>query len=273
MLAEFAEQKIQDNQYLIRQQILPTAVESQENLFIRPIRKTLIYDKFGKIAQLSSIAPSVSETPLAKRATIVVSPPQVSERDQQLASLQAQIKSERERANRAEARTANLEGTVELAKDKLRSAEARIIELERSLLEATQQTATAKEASRILEALNAALRRDAKTQEGVMAQLASLIVKIKENNAGLKSQVAQLRAKVGSIPTPSSLDRSGHYAILGLDPRTAFNGLTEEQIQILLKSIYNGRSKIHHPDTGGSDEAMRRVNSAIDALKDPRKRR
>jgi len=62
------------------------------------------------------------------------------------------------------------------------------------------------------------------------------------------------------------------FAVLGLDPNTAFKGFSEEEIQMVLQSAYRIRSKINHPDNGGSTVTMRAVNLAYGKLKDPKTR-
>lgn len=68
-------------------------------------------------------------------------------------------------------------------------------------------------------------------------------------------------------------DPLGHMAALGLHPTRAFEGLNEQQIQMVIEGTYRIRAKIYHPDTGGDGERFKRIQSAYDALKDPNKRK
>lgn len=60
-----------------------------------------------------------------------------------------------------------------------------------------------------------------------------------------------------------------NFAELGLDAKTAFVGLTEDQIQSVITSAQRVRARFTHPDAGGSTSKMQRINSAADLLKDP----
>lgn len=59
------------------------------------------------------------------------------------------------------------------------------------------------------------------------------------------------------------------FAALGLDPKTAFIGLTERQTVVLVTGVRNVLAKIHHPDQGGNTAKMQRINAAADNLKHP----
>lgn len=85
-----------------------------------------------------------------------------------------------------------------------------------------------------------------------------------ENEDRLLNIIGELRRvtqQKGSVSTEAS------WSVLGLDPSTAFVGLTPQQQQAVLDGAYRTRSKIFHPDSGGSKEAMQRVNEAYEALK------
>lgn len=60
-----------------------------------------------------------------------------------------------------------------------------------------------------------------------------------------------------------------NFAELGLDARTAFAGLTEDQIKTVIASAQRTRARFMHPDAGGSTSKMQKINSAADKLKDP----
>ncbi len=57
------------------------------------------------------------------------------------------------------------------------------------------------------------------------------------------------------------------WAVLGLDPKTAFAGLSAQQRQVVLDGAYRARSKISHPDNGGNEEKMKIINAAYSSLK------
>lgn len=60
-----------------------------------------------------------------------------------------------------------------------------------------------------------------------------------------------------------------NFGIFGLDPNTAFINLSEEEIQMVLKSTYRLRAKLNHPDSGGKTVSMKEVNISYQKLKDP----
>lgn len=62
------------------------------------------------------------------------------------------------------------------------------------------------------------------------------------------------------------------FEIFGLDSNTAFIGLSEEEIQMVLQSTYRLRAKLNHPDSGGETENMKAINIAYLRLKDPNTR-
>lgn len=69
------------------------------------------------------------------------------------------------------------------------------------------------------------------------------------------------------------LDPHGYYQALRLNP-LAFEGLSDEQIQELVKVVYRFGAKISHPDTeGGDNSAMKQINNARDFFSDPKNRR
>lgn len=65
------------------------------------------------------------------------------------------------------------------------------------------------------------------------------------------------------------LDPRGHFRALRLHPY-AFRDLTDEEAERLIKTMYRFNAKRDHPDHGGSDESMRRINEARDFFSDPK---
>ena len=67
--------------------------------------------------------------------------------------------------------------------------------------------------------------------------------------------------------SPNSNNGDSHWAVLGLDPKTAFAGLNSQQQRAVLEGAYRTRSKIFHPDNGGNEEQMKTINEAYSTLK------
>lgn len=96
---------------------------------------------------------------------------------------------------------------------------------------------------------------------------------IRDANSRINSLREQTRlAEERARQTQASEAPDVSFAALGLDPRTAFVGLTEAQIATLVTGVQRVRAKIHHPDVGGDTTRMRNVNAAADKLRNPRTR-
>jgi len=61
------------------------------------------------------------------------------------------------------------------------------------------------------------------------------------------------------------------FAILGFNT-TVLGGISDDDIVVLVNSIYRALSKIHHPDAGGNQSVFELVNTAYEELKDGEKR-
>lgn len=67
-------------------------------------------------------------------------------------------------------------------------------------------------------------------------------------------------------------DPKGYFRILGFHS-SAFEGLTEDQVQKLVNAGYRVMSWVHHPDHEGNPTKMAHLNDARDVLSDPLQRR
>ena len=61
-----------------------------------------------------------------------------------------------------------------------------------------------------------------------------------------------------AVPPPSRADVELCYRLLGLSPSASW-----DEIQ----SAYRRKAKVHHPDHGGDEDAMRALNEAYQTLK------
>lgn len=87
-----------------------------------------------------------------------------------------------------------------------------------------------------------------------------------------ETEVTGLRVDISKRVHYASQEAVHEYALLGIDPRNAFRGLTEDQIQRVLLGAYRAYSFIYHPDNGGNDKAMKDLNTAYNILREPRVR-
>ena len=106
------------------------------------------------------------------------------------------------------------------------------------------------------------------TQNGELTarveQLQSRLDSAFKNESRLLDRIDEL---IRGARQEGSVSTDPNWSVLGLDPKTAFVGLTQQQQQVVLDGAYRTRSKIFHPDNGGSKNAMQRVNAAYEALK------
>lgn len=99
-------------------------------------------------------------------------------------------------------------------------------------------------------------------QNQIIADLGQRLDKANATIRNANKRIEELKASNTEITS------NPDFATLGLDPKTAFLDLTEEQIQLVLQSAHKVRAKLHHPDNGGETPAMKAVNIAYDRLKD-----
>lgn len=64
----------------------------------------------------------------------------------------------------------------------------------------------------------------------------------------------------GRMPTPSDLDIS--FRLLGISPTATIDEV---------ERAYRQKAKVHHPDLGGDDDAMRALNEAYNLIKNARR--
>lgn len=149
---------------------------------------------------------------------------------------------------KARADTAQIK--VDLNVQRARKAEARVMNLEAEVIR--------------LQVANAELEKnsilDFKERQEAELKISSLLGAIRRLRQGQPQKTI--------YEVLGQEDFNQHCAVLGLDPRTAFAGLTSPQKQAVLDGAYHTRSKIFHPDHGGSIKDMKKVNVAYDALKD-----
>lgn len=103
----------------------------------------------------------------------------------------------------------------------------------------------------------------------LISHLEAKLAKAQEEIAGLRIENLDLRGKLQVAQFFKSGGFNVDFAALGLDPSTAFVGLTEEQILEVVNGAQKTRAKIFHPDLGGDNSKMQRVNDAADKLRKP----
>lgn len=72
-------------------------------------------------------------------------------------------------------------------------------------------------------------------------------------------------------PKEEISDPKGYYRILGVNP-SLLRVLSPDQSEILLRGLFRAYAMIYHPDRGGSNEAMIKLNEAYDFLQNPANR-
>ncbi len=82
-------------------------------------------------------------------------------------------------------------------------------------------------------------------------------------------RIEDIKRMVGKAPTG---DHMGLFKALGLHP-DVFNGLTEDEIQKRIKANFRLAALNVHPDHGGNNLKMVKVNEAEEILSDPVRRR
>jgi len=69
----------------------------------------------------------------------------------------------------------------------------------------------------------------------------------------------------------ANYDPDDFFAVLNIHP-FAFRGMSDEQAKEFIKKMWRMAADRAHPDHGGTDEAMRKVNTARDYFMDPKNR-
>jgi len=107
------------------------------------------------------------------------------------------------------------------------------------------------------------LRQEVVNASGKEMELRREIRELKERLAKSETREGELEKKILKIDTDSSNDPKGYFKILGLDPE-AFNGLSENLIEGLLKKNYHFSSFRNHPDQNNkcTPEEMQLLNEA-----------
>lgn len=91
--------------------------------------------------------------------------------------------------------------------------------------------------------------------------------------AGEKERGRRIRQRLRGHWGEANLkkDLPDHCAVLGLNP-DIFKTLSNDEARSLVEQLRRFWARIHHPDRGGSEELMKKVNDAADFLGDEEKR-
>ncbi len=150
-------------------------------------------------------------------------------------------------------------------------------EQERALLRAelAQMAAEKERLAARVEFLTGENSRLAQERDGTLGRVARLAIQ----NQALQRQIdelriANLRLQLDVSSSQSRVDRldpRGYCLTIGLNPRF-LHSLPADKLDQLLLSLQRAYAKVLHPDVGGNNGDMARVNEAFDFLRDPQKR-
>ena len=94
---------------------------------------------------------------------------------------------------------------------------------------------------------------------GTQELLIIIVIVVVLNYTGLWPRVIQgLRELRGDVPMPTEQDVEFAYKILGLSPSATWPEIEQ---------AYRQKAKVHHPDKGGDEDAMRVLNDVYAKLK------
>lgn len=111
--------------------------------------------------------------------------------------------------------------------------------------------------------LSALARRLALTSVRQREEISLLTKQLEAAN----QQLQRVQVRVERV----ALDPNGYYRVLGIYPED-LAGLTEQQIQKMIKNGYRTAAAIHHPDQGGDTKRAQLINEAYEHLNDSVKR-
>ena len=109
-------------------------------------------------------------------------------------------------------------------------------------------------------------RQNALLVEAQDHMIDDLRLRLEKANATIRSA----NRRIEELKTANTVPLSNpDFVALGLDPNTAFVGLSEDQIVTFVTGMQRLLAKIYHPDVGGNTERMRTIILAADNLKNP----
>lgn len=120
--------------------------------------------------------------------------------------------------------------------------------------------------------LESALERTAADLATSQEKVRSLETRLADANATIRAANKRISGLKSVRVINADLDPEGYYRVMGLHP-AALVGLTEEQASRRVRLAFQASSFIHHPDTGGNAEAMKKLNDAKEVLLDPIRRK
>lgn len=108
--------------------------------------------------------------------------------------------------------------------------------------------------------------------ESYAKSLADERSKVARANAVIRAANSRIEALKRLVAKAPIGDHMGLFKALGLHP-DVFNGLSEDDIQKRIKANFRLAALSSHPDHGGSNNQMVKVNEAEEILSDPARRR